>query len=157
MHVPGKLLLAPLFALALAAPQAATAQAGAGMTGEDAMKVMRAMDLSPELGRDRRGDPQIMFQQNGLHCRMNFYDCRNGRCGSAQLEVGLDLESGTTLQVINVYNTTYRYGRAFLDDEMDPFLQYDFELPAARADEYLESQLDLFGRLLENFTEAVGY
>src|SRR5690606_38262144 len=157
MHLPGWRLLAALFALALAAPHAATAQSPGTISGSQAVEVMAALRLSPELGRDRHGDPEIMFQQGGLTCRMNFFDCRNDRCGSLQLEVGLDLEAGTTPQVVNQYNRTYRYGRAYLDEDMDPYLLYDFELPHARVGEYLESQLGIFGTLLEHFTEAFGY
>lgn len=157
MHLPGRRLLAALFAFALAAPQAATAQSLGTISGPQAAEVLAALGLSPELGRDRHGDPEIMFQQNGLTCRLNFFDCRNDRCGSLQLEVGLDLEEGTTPQVVNQYNRRYRYGRAYLDEEMDPYLLYDFELPHARVGEYLESQLGIFGTLLEHFTEAFGY
>src|SRR5690606_26363437 len=113
--------------------------------------------LSPEYGRDRYGDPQIMFQMSGLFCRMNFFDCKQGRCGSIQLETALDLANGTTAQVMNEYNKTYRYGRMYLDEEMDPYLQFDFELPISHVEEYITSQLDTFELLLEHLPEAVEY
>lgn len=147
-------LLAPLLMLA-AAP--ALADGGHGMTGPEAMTVLENMELSPELGEDGAGDPLIRFSLNGLNAYLNFYDCTQGRCGSLQLQVALDLDNGTSLQVANVYNSRYRYGRMLLDDDMDPFLQYDFEVLHTRAAEHLQSQVEIFGQLLGDFTSAVGF
>src|SRR5690554_2569547 len=97
-------LLAPLMELA-AAPT--LADEGKGVTGAEAMAVLQAMDLEPELMSDRAGDPMIRFTLDGLVSYLNFYDCSGSYCGSLQLEVGLDLANGTTLQVANVYNATY--------------------------------------------------
>ena len=79
-------LLAPLLALA-AAP--ALADTGRGVSGAEAMAVLQAMDLEPEMLEDSVGDPMIRFQTNGLNAYLNFYDCSADRCGSLQLEVGL--------------------------------------------------------------------
>ena len=149
-------LLAPLLAFAtMAAP--AQAAPGRGVSGPEAMAVFEAMELSPELRTDGVGDPMIRFQVNDLTAYLNFYDCDDGRCGSLQLEVGLDLEHGTTLHVANVYNARYRYGRMLLDDEMDPYLQYDFEVLHADHADHIRSQVQIFGSLLEDVTEAVGF
>ena len=147
-------LLAALLALA-AAP--AAAEGGRGVTGEEALAVLQAMELSPELRQNRAGDPQIRFVINDLNAYLNFYDCSGDRCGSLQLEVGLDLEHGTTLQVANVYNSRFRYGRVSLDDEMDPFLQYDFEVLHSDHAAHIRSQVGIFGQLLGDFTRAVDF
>ena len=147
-------LLAPLLMLA-AVP--AMADQGKGVTGAEAMAVLEAMDLSPELLEDNVGDPMIRFAINDLTAYMNFYDCSAGRCGSLQLQVGLDLQNGTSLQVANVYNSRYRYARVQLDDEMDPFLHYDFEVLHSRHAAHIQSQVEIFGDLLNDFTRAVGF
>lgn len=147
-------LLAPL--LAFAAGEASAAQ---GVTGQDVMAVLERMGLEAELGEDYVGDPQIRFQLDGLNVLMNFYDCDDDVpvCESLQLEVGLDLERGTTLQIANAYNTRYRYGRMLLDDEMDPFLQYDFEVMYTDRPRHIESQVMIFREMLGNFTKAVDF
>lgn len=147
-------LLAPLLALA-AAP--AHADTGRGVTGPEAMAVFEAMELEPELTTDGAGDPMIRFRTNDLNAYLYFYDCKDARCGSLQLGVGLDLENGTSLHVANVFNTRFRYGRMLLDDEMDPFLRYDFEVLHADHEAQLRSQLALFSSLLEDFTQSVGF
>ena len=147
-------LLALLLVLA-AAP--AGASPGQGVSGDEAMAVLQEMDLSPELLEDSVGDPRIRFEVDGLNAYVNFYDCDAGRCGSLQLEIGLDLPGGTSLQVANVYNSRYRYGRVLLDDEMDPFLQYDFEVLHARNADHIRSQVEIFSQLLGDFTRDVGF
>ncbi len=144
--------------LALAPWLAADAVArGRGISGEEAMAVMKAMELSPELQVDGVGDPRIQFQVRGLAAFLNFYDCQAGRCGSLQLETALDLEHGTTLQTANVFNSRYRYVRLHLDDEMDPSLQYDFEMLHADHAAHLRSQVEIFSQLLAGFTEAMDF
>jgi hypothetical protein len=147
-------LLAPLLVLVAST---AIADSGRGVSGPEAMAVLQAMDLEPELLEDGVGDPMIRFRLNDLNAYLNFYDCSRTRCGSMQLEVGLDLEHGTSLQVANVYNSRYRYGRMRLDDEMDPFLQYDFEVLHSDHAAHIQSQVEIFGHLLADFTRAVGF
>ena len=147
-------LLAPLLALAT---MPALADTGRGVTGPEAMAVLQAMDLEPELLTDSVGDPMIRFRTNDLNAYLNFYDCDGGRCGSMQLEVGLDLENGTSLHVANAFNTRYRYGRMVLDDEMDPYLRYDFEVLHADHAAHIRSQVEFFSRLLGDFTRSVGF
>ena len=147
-------LLAPMLALA-ATP--ALADPGRGVTGPEAMAVMQAMGLDAELLEDSVGEPMIRFTTSGLTAYLNFYDCRDARCGSLQLEVGLDLEDGTTFQVANTYNARYRYGRMVLDHEMDPFLQYDFEVLHTQHGAQIRSQVEIFNQLLGDFTRAVDF
>lgn len=147
-------LLAPLLALAAMPVQA---DAGRGVTGPEAMAVFEAMELEPELLADSAGDPMIRFRTNDLNAYMYFYDCQEERCGSLQLGVGLDLENGTSLHVANVFNTRFRYGRMLLDDEMDPFLRYDFEVLHSDHAAQIRSQIGMFSELLEDFTHSVGF
>lgn len=147
-------LAAPMLALAMAP---ALADTGRGVSGAEAMAVLQQMDLAPEMLTDGAGDPMIRFRINDLNAYLNFYDCSNARCGSMQLEVGLDMDAGTSLQVANVYNARYRYGRVVLDDEMDPFLQYDFEVLYTDHAAHIRSQVEIFGQLLGDFTRTVGF
>lgn len=147
-------LLAPMLALATVP---ALADTGRGVTGPEAMAVLQAMELEPELLTDSAGDPMIRFRASDLNAYLNFYDCEGGRCGSMQLEVGLDLENGTSLHVANVFNSRYRYARMLLDDEMDPYLRYDFEVLHAEHAAHIRSQIGIFTQLLGDFTRSVGF
>lgn len=131
--------------------------AGAGVTGPDVVAVLAQMDLEPELTTDSVGDPMIKFKLNGLNAYANFYDCNDGTCGSLQLEVGIDMADGVTLQMANVLNTRYRYARIYLDDEMDPFIQYDFEVLHTDHAAHITSQVEMYAGLLDKITDAIGF
>ena len=119
--------------------------------------VLAQMDLEPELTTDSVGDPMVKFRIGGLNAFANFYDCNAGTCGSLQLEVGIDMPDGVSLQMANVLNTRYRYIRVHLDDEMDPFIQYDFEVLHTDPAAHITSQVELYGGLLEKVTEAIDF
>lgn len=131
--------------------------AGGGVTGPQVVSVLERMDLDPELTTDSVGDPMVKFRINGLNAFANFYDCKDGTCGSLQLEVGIDMPDGVGLQMANVLNTRYRYIRVYLDDEMDPFIQYDFEVLHTDPAAHITSQVELYGGLLEKVTEAIDF
>src|SRR5690606_1091921 len=136
-------------ALALASPLLAAEAAAERISGKEALAVMRSMDLSPELSTDGVGDPQINFVIDGLHARLNFYDCKkDGRCGSLQQVSTIDLADGTTYFVDKRFAKQYRYVRLCVGDEMDPYLQYDFEAMHADAQAHLRSQVEMFRTLL---------
>lgn len=150
-------MLAAALALVATPLAAEVPAAGRGISGDEAVAVLRAMELSPELQVDGVGDPRVQFQIEGLHAFVNFYDCKAGRCGSLQLEAALDLEHGATLQAANLFNSRYRYVRLHLDDEMDPYLQYDFEVLHTDHAAHLRSQVEIFGQLLGSFTGAMDF
>lgn len=146
-------------AFLLASPFLAADASAERMSGREAMAVLRSMGFSPELGTDSVGDPLIMFQISGLHSQLKFYDCKKseGRCGSMQLETAVDLEDGMGLQAANRFNRRYRYVRMYLDEEMDPYVQYDFEVLHTDAAKHLRSQVEMFGQLLESFKDYVDF
>ena len=146
-------------AFLLASPFLAADASAERMSGREAMAVLRSMGFSPELGTDSVGDPLIMFQISGLHSQLKFYDCKKseGRCGSMQLETAVDLEAGMGLQAANRFNRRYRYVRMYLDEEMDPYVQYDFEVLHTDAAKHLRSQVEMFGQLLESFKDYVDF
>ncbi len=153
-----KIGMTAALALLLAASVVMPAHAdGRGVTGPEVVAVLAQMDLEPELTTDAVGDPMVKFTLNGLNAYANFYDCDAGTCGSLQLEVGIDMPDGVSLQMANVLNTRYRYVRVYLDDEMDPFIQYDFEVLHADHAAHITSQVEIYGGLLEKVTEAIDF
>ncbi len=155
MHAkfPALLLLA-----ALLWPGTSIAADKAGLvSGEQVVRILQNAGYKAKLETDKDGDPAIQTKMSGVTVFVHFYDCKQGRCGSLQLSVGLDLEDGTTLAAVNKFNADYRYARAYLDDEKDPFLQFDFEVLHANHAEHIVSQIDMWEDLLGEFLQATGY
>lgn len=57
----------------------------------------------------------------------------------------------------NAFNRECRYTRAYLDDERDPFLEYDFEVLHTDHAAHVASQIELREQLLGEFLDATGF
>lgn len=148
--------LAALLAAGLAQPVAAAPAEGT-ISGQEVLDVLQDEGYESTLGTDDSGDPIIRARMSDLTVFVLFYDCDGARCGSLQFLVGLDLDGDTSPAVVNRFNRDYRYAAAYLDDENDPFLKYDFEVLHTRHDKHIRSQLDIWRHMLTDFLSATGY
>ena len=132
------------------------ADTGGGITGAEMTSILQDAGYRAKLDKDKDGDPRIETRMSGVDVFVYFYDCKQGRCGSLQFAVAMDLEDGSTYQAMNRFNSSYRYVRANLDDEMDPFLRFDFEVLHTARNEHIASQIDLWEDVLGEFLESLG-
>ena len=72
---------------------------------------------------------------------------------SIQLHAGFTAQSNQ--EAVNNWNQTNRFGRAFLDDEGDPILQYDLDLEGGVTEGVIREAIRTFRVLLEDFSETV--
>lgn len=96
---------------------------------EDIAAKLQDFGYRAELTKDEQGDPKIKSSAGGANFSIYFYGCeKNIDCTAIQLSSGFDLETGTTLEVVNDWNANKRYGKVYLDDEKDPYIEMDIEL-----------------------------
>jgi hypothetical protein len=148
--------LALALAAFLGAPGAAMA-AGGGVTGPEVAAILQSEGYKAKVETDSEGDPIIRTSMSGVKVSLLFYDCDKGRCNSLQFSTGLDLDNGTTPTVINTFNKTYRYAAAYVDEENDPFLRYDFDLEHAQAAEHIRDQVSVWEDVLGSFLKDTGF
>ena len=153
----GKSLGAMLIALLLLPFSGIAAGSEARISGAEVAKLLQDEGYRAKLSKDGEGDPLIESSMGGLTVYVYFYDCEADRCGSLQFAVGMDMDDGLKHEAINDFNRQYRYARAYLDDEMDPFLQYDFEVLHTDHAAHIASQVDIWQDLLNEFKTSVGY
>ncbi len=150
-------LAAVLAAMVAGAAQAAPVQAQ-GITGPELVAILQDAGYRAQLEADGEGDPLVRTGMGGVNVAILFYDCDPAhRCNSLQFSAGFDLPEGTTDAVINGFNRDYRYARAFLDEERDPFLHFDFEVVHTAQADYVRSQIDSFEQLLPEFQRLIGF
>jgi hypothetical protein len=103
------------------------------------------------------GDPQITGRMNGLLYHVFFANCTDGEeCEDLNFYLGfLDLKP--SLEVINEWNQTKRFARAYLDTDLDACIEMDLDLVVPVSAEYMRSQFDLWGLVVTQFSEHVGY
>lgn len=130
---------------------------GRGITGPEVVRILHDQGYRAQLDKDGEGDPLVRTGLSGLDTVVYFYDCDDGRCGSLKFSVGIDLAEGSSHAVVNGFARQYRYARTFLDDESDPFIEFDFEVLHTHHAAHLASHVAMFEQLLDAFARAVGF
>lgn len=99
---------------------------------EQVAAALQTFGYRAELTKDDQGDPKIKSSAGGANFSVYFYGCeKNVDCTSIQLSAGFDLEKGTTLEVVNDWNANKRFGKVYMDDEKDPYIEMDIEMDGA--------------------------
>ena len=150
--------------LAIAAAAAAFAlPAHAEMVrGQDPQSVVRALQgggYAARLGTDKVGDPMITSGVSGTTFQIYFYNCTDHRnCATVQFHSGYDLSNPVSLDRINEWNRSQRFGRAYLDKENDPILEMDVDLDDGGISPLLFiDNIEFWASVLGNFERHIGY
>jgi len=144
---------------------AATFAGGAGaqtlVSAEDPGEIatiIQALGFQAQLDKDNVGDPLIRSSSSGVTFNVFFYGCtKNKRCQSLQFVAGYNLADGTTLEVLEEWNSGKRYASAYLDDEADPFLQMDVSTEGGITRENFEAAVLRWQTLKGEFERHVGF
>ncbi len=153
-----KLKLMHVAALALlpGIAQAQSLQAGdpAGIAA-----VVQDMGYRASIETDGEGDPIIHSSAAGVNFSIVFYDCTENRdCESIQFSAGFDLSTPTTAATMNEWNRQKRYASAWIDDEGDPYLQYDVTMGGGGLSvDNFKTALDLWEDLLGDFQKHIDW
>lgn len=87
---------------------------------------LRSFGYRAELLKDDGGDPKISSSTGGVNFSIFFYGCTNGQnCDAISFSAAFDLDTGSTLELMNAWNHKKRYTKAYLDDEIDPIIDMD--------------------------------
>ena len=126
----------------------------------DAMiEIMRDEGFRARRDVDGYGAPMITSSAAGRDFNVYFYGCDDagGNCVSMQFKAGFDMEKGTTTAVVNDWNARKRYASAYLDDEDDPFIDYDVMLGGGVSLDAFKQSLYTWERAVGEFTRHIGW
>ena len=94
---------------------------------QSVVKALQAKGYAAELG-EAGGDPSIKSGAGGVNFTIFFQNCTKGKnCTTITFATGFT-DVDATLAKLNEWNSTNRFGRAYLDDENDPILRMDVDL-----------------------------
>jgi hypothetical protein len=150
-------LAACLLAAAGAGEAAARPLPSGGLTAEEVAAVLRDAGYRAEIGVDKVGDPQVKSAAEGVEYNVNFYGCQNGRCKSIQFSVGFDMKQGTTMERMNDWSRRFRFGKVYIDDENDPYLQMDLDVEDGVTTEFLKSNVLRWNAVLGDFKKHIDW
>lgn len=153
----GSLVAGATMAMMLSAT--AYAQTPALITGADTSEILNAARGygSATLVTQSNGDPQINGKINGISYQIYFQNCTDNKdCEDINFYVGfLDLKPG--LESINEWNISKRFSRAYLDEDQDACVEMDVDLVKGVTPDYLDSQVELWTMIVEQFADHIGY
>ena len=150
-----------LTAIALLCAYAASAPAQSLVDASDAEKlgeIIRDLGYRATVSTDGVGDPMISTSVGGTDVTIFFYGCEdNANCRTLLFKVGYDLEDGTTLEVINAWNEMNLFGRAYLDDESDPWIEMAVNLYGGVSRANFEDTFDWWDVVVGQFEDHIGF
>jgi hypothetical protein len=147
-------------ALLGASTLAAATYPDGGLTGAEVVQVLQEKGYRAELTTDSGGDPLVQSSADGSSFSIYFYGCEGepARCDSIQFTAAFDVEGdGMSLADANVWNREHRFGRVYLDDESDPFLEMDVDVEFGFTTEALGSNVETWVTVLPRFKEHIGF
>ena len=103
------------------------------------------------------GDPLINAKVGDVGYQIFFRNCtENANCEDINFFLGF-LDVKPTLEVVNEWNASKRFSRAYLDQDKDACVEMDIDLVEGVSPAYLSSQIAIWTMVVDQFADHVGY
>ncbi len=143
-----------IFAAATGVILAAVPASAQSVKASDPMGMLRTLQQAghqASLTTDTQGDPKIDIKFGGWNGSILFYDCddqTNDKCRSIQLVAAFDRKEPMPFSMMNDLVRSQRFISMYLDDEGDPYVQWDINIDdGISRDLFLASVSDFAGRV----------
>ena len=111
---------------------------------------------SAELGKDAAGDPKITGRIDGTAYTIFFYGCVESKdCDDIQFSAVWDGGGRFSLDEMNEWNKTKRYGKAYLDDDRDPVIEMTVNVDHGVSKSNLDDSFNWWKIALKAFKKEV--
>jgi hypothetical protein len=145
---------------AFVAATAVSAQAQDLVTGsmvDEILNIARGYG-SATLETQSNGDPRITGKVEGVTYQVYFMNCTdNQNCEDLNFYAGF-LDNKQTLEVINAWNRDKRFGKAYLDSDLDAVVEFDVNLEKEGVTySNLDANFQLWTLILDQYTTYIGY
>ena len=145
-------------ALGLGAAQAqARPLPAGGVTAAEVIEVLQANGYRAQADVDGVGDPMVRSATDGNNFAVYFYGCERDRCTTIQFGTAFAMRQSPGLAKINEWNREMRFGRAYLDSEMDPVVEMDVDLELGATTEQLQSVIATWAAVVPAFKDFIDF
>jgi hypothetical protein len=126
-----------------------------GVTAQDIARVLQTKGYQTEITTDKDGDPLIRSTSEGVKFSVYFYECKGSpRCKSFQFVSGFSSTNITVSRVAD-WNRTKRFGKVYLDQQSDPWVEMDVDVEHGATTEALANDLDRWILTLGTFRKYI--
>ena len=126
-------------------PGAASQQVITSVTQETMDSVFETLDVEAEQTVDERGVPVWQLTRRGVVLTIALYDRQAGdRFASMLFYAGWRTSRDVPVSVVNAWNRGARFGRAYVDEEGDPVIEFDLLASGGITEQTVVEVLDAF-------------
>jgi hypothetical protein len=112
---------------------------------------------SAHLDTQVNGDPKISGKIEGVTYHVYFMNCTdNENCEDLNFYAGF-LDNKQTLDAINAWNRDKRFGKAYLDADLDAVVEFDVNLEHGVTRDNLDAAFSVWALVLKQFTAYIGH
>ena len=142
--------------LMTAAPAMAKTFPDGGVTAKEVAEVMRAEGYKAEITKDGAGDAMILSGAEGSQFVVLFFGCVKERCTSYQMGAAFATTTKPGLEKANEWNTNFRFGKAYIDEDKDPAIEMDVDAEKGFTTEAISNNLVTWVSVLASFKKEFG-
>lgn len=148
-----------VIAIGMAIAQGAVAEQSVSAANPNQLAaVIQDLGYRAKLAVDDIGDPIIYSSVGGTDFSIQFYGCdddTNDDCKMLLFRVGYDLDDGTNLKAVNTWNENALVGRAYIDAERDPWLEWAVNTLGGVSRESFEDTYDWWEVTVNEFESEI--
>ena len=113
---------------------------------------------SVTMDKSTNGDPMIEGKIEGVSYYLFFRNCAddNTQCEDLNFYAGF-LDNKQTMEAINAWNRDKRFGKAYLDSDLDAVIEYDVNLEHGISRENLDSTFQVWSLILKQYADYIGF
>jgi hypothetical protein len=152
-------LSAVILALALAAGGAHAQGTASAEDPQSVLDQFTALGFEASLDPYESGRPRIVSKIVGVNYAVAFYSCYDDMtgCEGLMFTAGFDMSEPTGSDVVNEWNETRVYSRAFLDEEDDPYVQMPVPVARTLSQADVRRLVDIWESEVVKFTDKIGF
>ena len=157
-------LIAAIALVVVASSAVARAPAEASPQIVDGSDPAALVDIIQDLGYrailevDGEGDPLIRSSVGGTQFALVFYGCseQHDACQILLFKAGYELNDKVGMDVINQWNATRLFGRAYLDDVSDPWIELVLNMQGGVTRQQFEKTFEWWETSVGEFEDEIG-
>jgi hypothetical protein len=142
-------------ALVLAGGASAQAQTLIDGDSTDAILSIAQGFGTAELATSSSGDPKITGEISGVPYQLFFMNCTDHK-SCEDINFYAYFANKPALELINDWNRDRRFGRAYVDSELDATVEYDINLEHGITEENMRADFGVWATIVDQFGTHIG-